>query len=274
MSWDPDAELDPSAPGFRATGSELATLRRWVASSGLHHGRSARALEGALHGPSARALLEDGGASEAAALFDARGRGGVASVGALAVVAIVSGIAAVLGPPGHARWLAIGGAGTAMLGAAWSYLRHRRARTWAAAWCTFADRHRARTSHRALTALRWFREFWANDPAASWLALASRRAVFSFASPRGWPCLVVAEAGRRTARLYVAATPGAFGSRDALELARAGVGDLGLELVALPGGVVVGATRRRSRRRGLRAERDAIDPSAFDRAIAVIDRGL
>ena len=138
----------------------------------------------------------------------------------------------------------------------------------------FADRHRARTSHRALTALRWFREFWASDPAASWLALASTRAVLSFASPRGWPCIVVADAGRRTARLYVAATPGAFGSRDALELARAGVGELGLELVALPGGVIVGATRRRWRRRGLWPECDSIDPRAFDRAVAVIDRRL
>lgn len=273
MSWDPDAELDPSAPGFRATATELDALRRWVATTGLHHGRSTRALRGVMHESSARALLEDGGASRAAALFSARGRG-AASIGALALVAIVSGAAAVLGPAGDARWIAIGCTGAAMGGAVWAYVRDRRARAWAAAWCTFADRHRARTSHRALTALRWFREFWANDPAASWLALASCRAVFSFASPRGWPCLVVAAAQCRSARLYVAATPGAFGSRDALELARAGVGDLGLELVALPGGVIVGATQRRGRRRGRWAECDAIDPRAFDRAIEAIDRRL
>lgn len=268
MSWDPDAELDPQSPMARATASELEEFMQVMAAP-VRVGMDRAERPDMTPEQWARMVLEGDVALPAELELDAK----VRRVGWYVGLAFGLGgvMASVLWLRGASDgwvvptvWMIV-----VLTHAAVLLRRMPRARAWVAVWQRFAVRHEARTLFRALTVLRWFREFWSSRPAASWLEFESVRAVLSFASKGGWPCLIVVGLESLGARLYLSAPPSAFGSRARLCAAREQIAALGLTMVALPGGVVV--CDARGRLRGVAAETVG---TVFERAVEVLDRRL
>lgn len=266
MSWDPDAELDPQSPMARATASELDEFMQVMAAP-VRVGMYRAERPDMTPEQWARMVLELDVALPAELELDAKVRRVAWYVGLGFGLGGMTALVFWLRGASDGWVVPAIGLVAVLTHAAVLLRRTPRARAWVAVWQRFAARHEARTLFRTLTVLRWFREFWSSRPAASWLEFESVRAVLSFASKGGWPCLIVVGLESLGARLYVSATPSAFGSHARLCAAREEVEALGLTMVALPGGVVV--CDARGRLRGETAETVGV---VFEQAVEVMDR--